>query len=37
LRSLKPTIFVGSSRKDVQAFPAAVRGEIGQALVKARL
>jgi phage-related protein len=37
LRSLKPTVFVGSSRKDLQAFPAAVRGEIGQALFEAQL
>ncbi len=36
-RSLKPAIFVGSSRKDLQAFPAAVRGEIGQALFEAQL
>lgn len=37
LRSLKPAIFVGSSRQDLQAFPAAVRGEIGQALFEAQL
>ena len=37
LRSIKPTIFVGSSRKDLQAFPAAVRSEIGQALFEAQL
>jgi phage-related protein len=37
LRSLKPTIFVGSSRKDLQAFPVAVRSEIGQALFEAQL
>jgi phage-related protein/predicted XRE-type DNA-binding protein len=37
LRSLKPAIFVGSSRKDLQAFPAAVRDEIGQALFEAQL
>jgi phage-related protein len=37
LRSLKPAIFVGSSRKDLQAFPAAVRGDIGQALFEAQL
>ena len=36
MRSPKP-IFVGSSRKDLQAFPAAVRGEIGQALFEAQL
>jgi phage-related protein len=28
---------VGSSRKDLQAFPTAVRGEIGQALFEAQL
>ena len=37
LRSLKPTIFVGSSRRDLRAFPAAVRREIGQALFEAQL
>ena len=37
LRSLKPAVFVGRSRKDLQAFPAAVRGEIGQALFEAQL
>lgn len=37
MRSPKPTIFVGSSRKDLQAFPAAVRGVIGQALFEAQL
>jgi phage-related protein len=37
LRSVKPTIFVGSSRKDLQAFPVAVRSEIGQALFEAQL
>lgn len=37
LRSLKPAVFVGSSRKDLQAFPTAVRGEIGQALFEAQL
>jgi predicted XRE-type DNA-binding protein len=37
LRSLKPAIFVGFSRKDLQAFPAAVRGKIGQSLFEAQL
>jgi phage-related protein len=37
LRSIKPTVFVGSSRKDLQGFPASVRGEIGQALFEAQL
>ena len=37
LRAIKPTIFVGSSRKDLQGFPAAVRSEIGQALFEAQL
>jgi phage-related protein len=37
LRSIKPTVFVGSSRKDLQGFPATVRSEIGQALFEAQL
>jgi phage-related protein len=37
LRTLKPAVFVGSSRKDVQGFPAAVRQAIGQALFEAQL
>jgi phage-related protein len=37
LRSLKPAVFVGSSWKDLQGFPAAVRGEIGQAIFEAQL
>jgi phage-related protein len=37
LRAIKPAVFVGSSRKDLQGFPAAVRGEIGQALFEAQL
>jgi predicted XRE-type DNA-binding protein len=32
LRMIKPAVFVGSSRKDPQGFPSAVRSEIGQAL-----
>ena len=37
LRAIKPTVFVGSSRKDLQDFPALVRSEIGQALFEAQL
>jgi phage-related protein len=37
LRAIKPTVFVGSSRKDLQGFPAPVRSEIGQALFEAQL
>ena len=37
LRAIKPTVFVGSSRKDLQGFPVAVRSEIGQALFEAQL
>lgn len=36
LRAIKPTVFVGSSRKDLQEFPAAVRSEIGQSLFEAQ-
>ena len=37
LRTIKPAVFVGSSRKDLQEFPAAVRSEIEQALFEAQL
>jgi len=37
LRTIKPAVFVGSSRKDLRAFPTAVRNEIGQALFEAQL
>lgn len=37
LRTIKPAVFVGSSRKDLRAFPTAVRTEIGQALFEAQL
>ena len=37
LRTIKPAVFVGSSRKDIRAFPTAVRTEIGQALFEAQL
>ena len=36
-RAAKPAVFVGSSRRDLQAFPGAVRREIGQALYEAQL
>jgi phage-related protein len=36
-RTAKPAVFVGSSRRDLQAFPGAVRREIGQALYEAQL
>ena len=37
LRTIKPAVFVGSSRKNLRAFPTAVRNEIGQALFEAQL
>ena len=37
LRAIKPVVFVGSSQKDLRAFPAAVRSEIGQSLFEAQL
>jgi phage-related protein len=37
LRTIKPAVFVGSSRKDLRAFPRAVGNEIGQALFEAQL
>lgn len=37
LRAIKPAVFVGSSQKDMKAFPSVVRGEIGQALFEAQL
>jgi phage-related protein len=37
LRTIKPAVFVGSSRKDLRAFPRTVRNEIGQALFEAQL
>jgi phage-related protein len=36
-RPAKPAVFVGSSRRDLQSFPRAVRHEIGQALYEAQL
>ena len=37
LRRIKPAVFVGSSRRDLQKFPATARREIGQALFEAQL
>jgi phage-related protein len=37
LRAIRPAVFVGTSRRDLQAFPAAVRLAIGQALFLAQL
>ena len=37
LRAIKPAVFVGTSRKELQACPVAVRREIGQALFEAQL
>ncbi len=37
LRTIKPAVFVGSSRKDLQGFPAPVRSEIGQALFEVQV
>ena len=37
LRAIKPAVFVGSSRRDLQAFPRAVRRAIGQGLFEAQL
>lgn len=37
LRMIKPAVFVGSSRKDLQGFPAPVRSEIGQALFEVQV
>jgi phage-related protein len=35
-RAIKPAIFVGTSRRDLQSLPHAVRREIGQALYEAQ-
>lgn len=35
--AIKPAVFVGASRKELQACPAAVRREIGQSLFEAQL
>lgn len=37
LRPIKPAVFVGSSRKDLRAFPRKVRQEIGQGIFEAQL
>ena len=37
LRRIKPAVFIGSSRRDLQSFPAIARREIGQALFEAQL
>ena len=37
LRTIKPAVFVSSSRKDLQGFPAAVRSGIGQSLFEAQI
>lgn len=37
LRSIKPAVFVGPSRRDLQALPAITRREIGQSLFEAQL
>jgi phage-related protein len=36
-RAAKPVVFVGSSRRDLKAFPDAVRQEIGQAMYEVQL
>ena len=36
-RAIKPAVFVGSSQRDLRAFPSPVRREIGQALFDAQL
>ena len=37
LRRIKPAVFVGSSRRDLQAFSSVARREVGQALFEAQL
>jgi phage-related protein len=37
LRAAKPAVFVGSSRRDLKAFPDEVRQDIGQALFEVQL
>lgn len=37
LRAIRPAVFVGSSQKDLRAFPASVRSEIGQSLFEAQI
>lgn len=35
-RSVKPCVFMGSSQRDLAAFPEEVRGDIGHALYEAQ-
>ncbi len=37
LSTIRPAVFVGSSQKDLRAFPSEVRGQIGQSLFEAQL
>lgn len=37
LPAIRPAVFVGSSQKDLRAFPAEVRGQMGQSLFEAQL
>jgi len=37
LRAIKPAVFLGSSRRDLKAFPDEVRQDIGQALFEVQL
>ena len=37
LHAIRPAVFVGSSKKELRAFPEAVRSEIGQSLFEAQL
>ena len=37
LCTIRPAVFLGSSRRDLQAFPSEVRQEIGQALFEAQI
>ncbi|GEC59298.1 MULTISPECIES: type II toxin-antitoxin system RelE/ParE family toxin [Bradyrhizobium] len=37
LRAIRPAVFVGPSQKDLRAFPAAVRSEIGQSLFEVQI
>jgi phage-related protein len=37
LRSIRPAVFVGASRRDLQEFPTPVRRSIGQSLYEAQI
>lgn len=37
LSEIRPAVFIGSSQKDLRAFPAEARGRIGQSLFEAQL